>query len=122
MAINFLNTIDFNQNELLHPRIENQANDTAAGTSVDGQLYYNTTTNHLMESDGSGGWKEVGGGVESLTAAAGTFISFTAATSATGNVDLGTFDLSAAGTPDATKYLRGDNKWEPISGIYAWTI
>jgi len=122
MAINFLNTIDFNQNELLNPRIENQPNDTAAGTSVDGQLYFNTTTKHLMESDGAGGWKEVGGGVESLTAAQGTFISFTAATSATGDVDLGTFDLSATGTPDATKYLRGDNKWEPISGIYAWDI
>ena len=111
MAINFLNSIDFNQNELLHPRIENQANDTAAGTSVDGQLYYNTTNNHLMESDGSGGWKEVGGGVESLTAAAGTFISFTTASSATGDVDLGTFDLSASGSPSATTFLRGDNTW-----------
>jgi hypothetical protein len=122
MAINFLNTIDFNQNELLNPRIENQPNDAAAGTSVDGQLYFNTTTKHLMESNGSGGWKEVGGGVETLTAAQGTFISFTAANSATGDVDLGTFDLSAAGTPDATKYLRGDNSWEPITGIYAWDI
>lgn len=114
MAINFLNSIDFNQNELLHPRIENQANDTNAGTSVDGQLYFNTTSNILKVSDGSGGWKEVGGGVETLTAAQGTFISFTAATSATGNVDLGTFDLSATGTANATTFLRGDNTWAAL--------
>jgi hypothetical protein len=33
-----------------------------------------------------------------------------------------TFSLSATGTPDDTKYLRGDNTWSAISGIYAWTI
>ncbi|GAH01555.1 unnamed protein product, partial [marine sediment metagenome] len=30
-----------------------------------------------------------------------------------------------AGTPDATKYLRGDNAWEPITaipGTYTWTV
>ena len=43
MAINFLNTVDFNQNSLVKPRIENQPNDAAAGTPVDGQLYYDTT-------------------------------------------------------------------------------
>ena len=123
MAINFLNSIDFNQNELLHPRIENQANDTNAGTSVDGQLYYNTTNHHLMESDGAGGWKEVGGGVETFTNANGTFVSCsTVNTSATGDVTIGTIDLSATGTPDSTKYLRGDNTWSAISGIYAWDI
>lgn len=111
MAINFLNSIDFNQIESLHIRIENQANDTNAGTSVDGQLYYNTSNDVLKVSDGSGGWKEVGGGVETLTAAQGTFISFTAASSATGDVDLGTFDLSAGGSPSATTFLRGDNTW-----------
>ena len=33
-----------------------------------------------------------------------------------------TADLSATGTADATKYLRGDNTWSAISGIYAWDI
>ena len=47
MAINFLNNVDYNQNQLLHPTIENQASDTAAGTPVEGQLYYNTTSNVL---------------------------------------------------------------------------
>ena len=30
--------------------------------------------------------------------------------------------LSATGTPDATKYLRGDNTWSPVSGIYSFFI
>ena len=42
MAINFLNHVDFNQNELRDAVIENQADDAGAGTGIDGQLYYNT--------------------------------------------------------------------------------
>ena len=101
MAINFLNSIDFNQIESLHIRIENQANDTAAGTSVDGQLYYNTSNNVLKVSDGSNGWKEVGGGVESLTA--GTYINLTGtATDPTINHDTTTrSDTTSASSPAA---------------------
>ena len=33
-----------------------------------------------------------------------------------------TYSLSATGTPDNTKYLRGDNTWSAISGIYSWDI
>ena len=47
MAINFLNNVDYNKNQLLNPRIQNEANDGAAGTPVEGQLYYNTTDNEL---------------------------------------------------------------------------
>jgi len=61
MAINFLNSLDLNQNELLHPVIENQANDTAAGTGVDGQLYYNTTDKYIKVWDATlGAWKSIG--------------------------------------------------------------
>lgn len=45
MAINFLNDVGFNKNELIQPVLENQANDASAGTPVDGQLYYDTTNN-----------------------------------------------------------------------------
>ena len=45
MAINFLNDVSFNKNEIIQPVLENQANDASAGTPVDGQLYYNTTDN-----------------------------------------------------------------------------
>ena len=52
MAINFLNSIDFNKNELFNAQIQNEINDAAAGTPVDGQLYYNTTDNKLKVGDG----------------------------------------------------------------------
>ena len=55
MAINFLNSIDFNKNELFNPKIQNEINDSAAGTPVDGQLYYNTTDNKLKVGEG-GSW------------------------------------------------------------------
>ena len=43
MAINFLNTVDLNQNQLDHARIVNEAGNVAAGTGVAGQLYFDTT-------------------------------------------------------------------------------
>jgi len=61
MAINFLNNIDLSGNQLLHGVIENQANDTAAGTGVDGQIYYNTTDKLIRVWDGNlSAWKAVG--------------------------------------------------------------
>lgn len=47
MAIQYLNNIDLNQNELQHAVIENQPSDALAGTGVDGQLYFNTTSDVL---------------------------------------------------------------------------
>ena len=55
MAINFLNDLDLNQNEAFHFVLENQANDTAAGTPVDGQMYYDTGTNAVKVGEG-GSW------------------------------------------------------------------
>ena len=67
MAINYLNSIDLNKNELLQGVIENQPNDAAAGSSpVKGQLYFNTTNNVLKQYNGTS-WEEVGGGVETIT-------------------------------------------------------
>jgi len=61
MAINFLNSIDLNQLELIHATIENQATDALAGTGVDGQIYYNTTSKLIKVWDaGSSTWKTVG--------------------------------------------------------------
>lgn len=54
--------------------------------------------------------------VETVVTTNGTFINLTPATATDGNVTI-TADLSAGGTPNATTYLRGDNSWEPISGI-----
>jgi hypothetical protein len=128
MAIQFVNNVDFNANQAQSIRIENVATDPSTELVL-GRIIFNTSADTLKQyvadaGSGSPGWVEVGSssGVETLTAAQGTFISFTAATSEIGDVDLGTFDLSAANTPDNTKYLRGDNTWSAISGIYAWDI
>ena len=56
MAINFLNNVDYNQNQLLHARIENQASDALAGTPVDGQLYYNTSATPGLKVGDNGFW------------------------------------------------------------------
>ena len=71
MAINFLNKVDFNQNELDKARIVNEVNDTAAGTPVDGQLYYDTTLNVIKVGEG-GLWVSISGDITGLIA--GTYI------------------------------------------------
>lgn len=83
MAINFLNSIDLNQLELLNAAIENQATDALAGTGVDGQLYYNTTDDDLKVWTGSA-WSTIvttgsGDAVESITAGNGIAVTGTAA-------------------------------------------
>ena len=120
MAINFLNNVDFNKNQLLNPVIENQPNNTAAGTGSEGQVYYDTTLD-VLKIWANGAWAEVGGGVTSFTATDGTFINLTPNTTQGGAATL-TADLSATGTPSSTTYLRGDNTWSAISGIYSWSI
>ena len=120
MAINFLNSVNLNQNELIKARIENQPNNAAAGTGVEGQLYYDTTLD-VLKVWANGAWVEVGGGVTSFTATDGTFINLTPNTTQGGAATLEA-DLSATGTPSSTTYLRGDNTWSAISGIYSWSI
>jgi hypothetical protein len=66
MAIQFLNDIDLNQNEAFHLVLENQLNDTAAGTPVDGQLYYDTT-NNVPKFGENGAWVQFGTGTGSGT-------------------------------------------------------
>ena len=82
MAINFLNSIDLNQLELIHAVVENQATDVLAGTGVEGQLYYNTTGSDLKVWTGSA-WSTIvtagsGDVVESITAGNGVFKTGTA--------------------------------------------
>ena len=144
MAINFLNTVAFNQNSLEKPRIENQPNDAAAGTGVVGQLYFDTTSDTLKQyvSDtggGAAGWIEVGAtsAVESIIAGTGIGVN-----AAIGNVTVrntglvtvldGTYiDLTKGGGGDNTqltadlsavdgtstaadRFLTKNNKWATI--------
>jgi hypothetical protein len=123
MAIQFLNSVNLSQNELIKARIENQPNNTAAGTGVEGQLYYDTTLD-VLKVWANGAWAEVGGGVTSFTATDGTFINLSPNTTQTGAATLSA-DLSATGTPSSLNYLRGDNTWSPVSaipGTYVWSI
>jgi hypothetical protein len=121
MAIQFLNSINFNQNELLKARIENQPNNAAAGTGVEGQLYYDTTLD-VLKVWANGAWVEVGGGVTTFTATDGTFINLTPNTTQTGAAVLAA-DLSATGTPSSSTFLRGDNTWAVTPNQYTgWSL
>ena len=118
MAINFLNSVDLNKNQLIKAAIESQPNNTAAGTGVEGQLYFDTTVDALKIWAG-GAWIEVGAtsGVETFTNANGTYVANSIVnTSAIGNVSTGTVDLTAVdGTSSAaSRFLTKDNKWATI--------
>ena len=123
MAINFLNKVDFNKNELDHARIVNEAGNTAAGTGVTGQLYFDTTADSGVGvlKVWTNQWVEVGGGVESLTTTQtgnSTGNSITILSSAIGPVTVNAFAYAGAGNvgyvPSGgtnTKFLRGDGTW-----------
>ena len=74
MAINFLSSINLNENELLGAAIQNLGADPGSG--VLGQLYYNDSSNVLkvctVAATTNATWEAVGGGVETITKATGT--------------------------------------------------
>ena len=57
--------------------------------------------------------------VNSIDTSDTTFIDMTPTTPTTGNVEL-TASLSATGTPDNTKFLRGDNVWARANETYTF--
>ena len=133
MAINYYcsialqgSNLEFNKNQLIQPVMENSAAQPAS--PVEGQMYFDTTVgDKKMYFYNGTAWIEMdgtGSGVTSFTNANGTFISATTAnTNATGAVTMGTIDLSASGSPDNTKFLRGDNAWAVPAGQYtSWEI
>lgn len=120
MAIQYLSSINLTTNQLQYAVIQPATTDPTLYTPVEGQIYYNSVSNKLRLYDGAT-WNDVGSGVTSFAATDGTFINLTPNTTQTGAATL-TADLSATGTPSSTVYLRGDNTWSPISGIYSWSI
>ena len=73
MAINFLNNVDFNSIQSQNIVIENFTSDAAAGTGVEGQLYWNTTVPSLRGYDVSlAAWIPIGTSNDILTFAGGT--------------------------------------------------
>ena len=115
MAINYLNTVNLNKNQLENAAIQNLSSDPASG--VLGQVYFNTSDGVLKICTTAGSptgavWSEVGGGVETLDTTDGTYINLTPDTASTGDVIV-TADLSAEdGTAASTvRFLTKDNKW-----------
>ena len=127
MAINFLNTVNLNKNQLTQAAIESQPNDAAVGGApVEGQIYFNTTDFDL-KIFANGAWKEVGAtsGVETLsTTQAGnsTGNTLTVLTNAVGDVTINSFAYAggsnigyvpSGGTVD--QYLDGAGNWIDIT-------
>ena len=124
MAINFLNNVALNKNELRGAAIENQGTDASVPNPVSGQIYFNTTSTNLKIYTGAA-WEEVGGGVETLTMNPGTYVS----PNSTGNAANPIFapDLSAVdGVVAASeRFLTKSNKWATVAsipGTYTWKI
>jgi hypothetical protein len=150
MAINFLNKVDLNQNELDKARIVNEVNDTAAGTGVVGQLYFDTTADSLKqyvankEGSGNPGWVEVGS--DSVTAGTGIGVTLTGGNAVVRNTGLvtvldGTYiNLTKQGGGDnteltadlnavdgtavlTTRFLSKDNTWDvPVFDSYDYWV
>ena len=119
MAIPFLNNIDLSDNQLLNAKL--QVTSTAP-TAAAGQIYFDSTVADETAKYYSNA-TDTFVSLKEYTFPAGSFI--TGTVTGTTPKPIITFDLSASGTPDATKYLRGDNAWEPITaipGTYTWTV
>ena len=116
--------IQMNKNELQLPVIDNEA--TAPSSPVEGQMYFDTTAgDKTMYFYNGTAWIEMdgtGSGVTSVDTTDGTFITLSPKTAQTGAVVV-TADLNATGTPDNTKFLRGDSVWATPAGSYtSWTL
>ncbi len=105
MAINFLNDVSFNKNEIIQPVLENQTGDVAAGTPVDGQLYYDTTNNQVKYGEGSA-WVALATGGGSVTSVALTETGNALTITGSPITGAGTINIAGAGT--TSQYIRGD--------------
>jgi hypothetical protein len=118
MAINFLNAVDLNQNQLNNAAIQSLGADP--GSPVEGQIYFNTAgVISELRIYANGAWKEVGAtsGVERFSNANGTYVANSVVNNlAAGDVTTGTIDLTAVdGTSTAAdRFLTKDNKWATI--------
>ena len=108
MAIQFLNTVNFNQNQLELPVMHNLATDPASGE--EGQLYFNTTAD-ILKVYANGNWVEVGGGVTSVG------LTMPSAFTVTNSPITSTGDLAVTGAGNTTQYVRGDGSLATFPSI-----
>ena len=124
MAIPFLNNITLNNNEIQKVRLQNGGSPPL--NSGPGQIYFDTTAGdetakyYSNATDAFVSLKEY-----TFPAVAKADGYITSTITGTTPKPIVKFNLNATGTADNTTYLRGDNQWEPISGIpgtYTWTV
>jgi hypothetical protein len=117
MAIQFLNNLNINDNQLLNAKVQVAS---TAPTAAKGQIYLDSTTNvnTLKYHDGSQ-WI----GLKQLAINASTFINLNNTNPSSSNVISLVAELSATGTPSSTTFLRGDNTWgTPIGALYTLPV
>ena len=115
MAIPFLNNLNLNDNQLLNAKVQVAS---TAPTAAKGQIYLDSTANvnTLKYYDGTE-WI----GLKQLNINNSDFIRLEDINTSDNRISL-LASLSASGTPDETVYLRGDNTWSPITGIYSFFV
>lgn len=120
MAIRFVNNVDFGFYNTKGFALENSS--SAPLTTVKGSMYYDTDDNKPYYRNDSE-WVDLTG-VTTFSNINGIFISCTTVNSlATGDVTIGTIDLSAEGSPGPTTFLTGNNFWSVPIGLYLnWKI
>jgi len=120
MAINFLNSIDLNQNQLQNAVIQNVGSTPSGGTYVLGQAAYNTSSKDLIIYDGST-WEQVGGsftlradgpsGANTFVVSPGSTVDLTGGTNMSvargSGANSNVFTINTTATPDQTIELTG---------------
>lgn len=117
MAIQFLNNLNINNNQLLNAKVQVAS---TAPTAAKGQIYLDSTTsvNTLKYHDGTQ-WI----GLKQVNLNNSTFVSLTDLSASGSNVISLEASLSATGTADSTTFLRGDNTWgTPIGALYTLPV
>ena len=116
MAIPFLNNVSLTNNEIQNVRLHNTGTSNAAA----GQIFFNTGVNLAQYYANA---VDLWVSLKEYSFASGTYVDNTV--TGTAAKPIVTVDLSATavtGNIDATKYLRGDNKWAAVTSIYVWTL
>ena len=138
--INFLNTLNFNQNEAVSFRLDVEANNPSSPSPVGGQLYYNSGDDTVrFYSAGASAWVTLANtaqaGVTSITSGNGAASSgnaITSQTTATGAVTINSFAFdggtnvghvpSYSGGSSTTNFLRADGTWSTVDNYGSWEI
>jgi hypothetical protein len=114
MAVQFLNNIDLNNNQLQEFKVDNQTSDPT-GLAGEGQLIYRTDTNTLKYHTGSNNWVSLGAagaGINSINATTDG-ASLTTSNTLTAN---GTLTLAWQGN-GSTQYVDGAGNLKLISSL-----